>query len=159
MTHKWMEKLEEVLDEKLETFLGANPYQELLLKKEFKTNRSLSLHKRREHLQKKAQSHREKLLSLAKLVKEWRDRSNRAKAAGETQLASKADQYVKSLMKKGKALWSELVDIGELFQEIEKEIFELSEVSNPEQDLEEDWKVFQIEEELNQLKRNNSFKN
>ena len=162
MNQNWMEKLEERLDAKLAEFLKTNAYQEFLLNKEFKNERSISLTNRKKNLQTQAQNKRDKLLSLGKAVREWKERSNRAKKAGEPQLAEKADQYIKSLMKEGRVVWSELADLGQSFKEVEKEIFELSQrsqLNQPKPTLEKNWEVFQIQEELDELKRNNSFKN
>ena len=104
MNQNWTERLEEGLDAKLAEFLKANPYQEFLLKKEFQDERSISLNKRRKLLQTKAQEQRGRLLSLAKTVREWNERSRRAREAGEQKLANKADQYIKNLMKEGRVL-------------------------------------------------------
>ena len=85
----------------------------------------------------------------------WRSRVDRAKAAGAADLAERAEQHLSSLMNQGRALWTDLEDLGRRFSEVERQLMELrrqQQTPSP-STLEKDWALFEAQQELDQLRR------
>ena len=94
MSATWLDELERVLEERLTDFLSENPYQELLLHQQHQKDHYQNLKRQRQQLQKEAEELRRQLLTLAGTVREWSTRSNRARKAGASALADRADQHI-----------------------------------------------------------------
>jgi hercynine metabolism protein len=104
----WLEQLEARLEQQLEAFLRANPSQEALLQEQERLERR---QQQREALA-KAQVLRSELLHLASEIQQWRDRAQRARSAGATELADRAEQQVLQLMERGRQRWQSLEQLG-----------------------------------------------
>jgi len=104
----WLEQLEARLEQQLEAFLQANPAQEALLQEQERLERR---QQKREALA-KAEVLRSELLHLASEIQQWRDRAQRARSAGATELADRADQQVLQLMERGRQRWQSLEQLG-----------------------------------------------
>jgi len=104
----WLEQLEARLEQQLEAFLRANPAQEALLQEQERLERR---QQQREALA-KAEVLRGGLLHLASEIQQWRDRAQRARGAGATELADRADQQVHQLMERGRQRWQSLEQLG-----------------------------------------------
>ena len=104
----WLEQLEARLEQQLEAFLRANPAQEALLQEQEQLERRQQ--QRQTLLQ--AESLRSELLHTAAEIQQWRDRAQRARSAGATDLADRADQQVLQLMERGRQRWQSLEQLG-----------------------------------------------
>ena len=151
----WLEQLERELDARLSAFLRNNPVQDQLFSEQHLKDRAGALQRQRQQLQSEAKQQRQQLLRLAEDVRAWRSRVERARAAGATDLAVRAEQHLTSLMNQGRALWTDLEDLGRRFNEVERQLKELhqqQQTPSP-STLEKDWALFEAEQELDQLRR------
>ena len=151
----WLEQLERELDARLSAFLRNNPVQDHLFNEQHLKDRAAALQRQRQQLQSEAKHQRQQLLQLAEEVRGWRSRVDRAKAAGAADLAERAEQHLSSLMNQGRALWTDLEDLGRRFSEVERQLQELhqqKQTPSP-STLEKDWALFEAEQELEQLRR------
>ena len=105
----WLEQLEARLEQQLEAFLRANPAQEALLQEQERLERK----QRHSQLLLQAEVLRSELLQIAADVRQWRDRSDRARNAGATDLATRADRQVAQLMERGRLRWQALEQLGQ----------------------------------------------
>ncbi len=154
MSQDWLDQLEQKLEQKLEEFLRANPYQETLLKAQSSIDEFQTLHKKREVLTALAKEHREKLIQLAEDIRQWKERSARARKAGANQLSERADTHLIQLMSQGKRLWADFEQLGFHLKGIEREIAALSNLSKKSSStLEQAWDNFETEDALEMLKR------
>ena len=150
----WLEQLERELDARLSAFLRNNPVQDNLFSEQHLKDRAGALQRQRQQLQSEAKQQRQQLLQLAEDVRAWRNRVDRAKAAGATDLAERAEQHLSSLMNQGRALWADLEDLGRRFTEVEQQLKDLHQqrqTPSP-STLEKDWALFEAEQELEQLR-------
>ena len=104
----WLEQLEARLEQQLDAFLRGNPAQEALLQEQERLERR---QQQREALA-KAEVLRSELLHLASEIQQWRDRAQRARSAGATELADRAEQQVLQLMERGRQRWQSLEQLG-----------------------------------------------
>ena len=151
----WLEQLERELDARLSAFLRNTPVQDNLFSEQHLKDRAGALQRQRQQLQSEAKQQRQQLLSLAEDVRAWRNRVDRAKAAGANDLAERAAQHLSSLMSQGRALWADLEDLGRRFTEVEQQLKDLHQqrqTPSP-STLEKDWALFEAEQELEQLRR------
>ncbi len=151
----WLEQLERELDARLSAFLRNNPVQDHLFSEQHLKDRAAALQRQRQQLQSEAKQQRQQLLQLAEDVRAWRSRVDRAKAAGASDLAERAEQHLSSLMNQGRALWADLEDLGRRFNEVERQLEELrrqQQTPSP-STLEKDWALFEAQQELEQLRR------
>ena len=151
----WLEQLERELDARLSAFLRNNPVQDNLFSEQHLKDRAGALQRQRQQLQSEAKQQRQQLLQLAEDVRAWRNRVDRAKAAGANDLAERAAQHLSSLMNQGRALWADLEDLGRRFTEVEQQLKDLHQqrqTPSP-STLEKDWALFEAEQELEQLRR------
>jgi hercynine metabolism protein len=155
----WLDDLEARLERELERFLAANPDQEALLQDQEARDQRRELLSQRRSLQSQAERQRQALLQLAMEIRQWQERSHKARAAGATDLADRAGAHVETLMQQGRRLWQELGELGMRFGEVEQAIRALAarqaeaRRSNQGGDLERDWAAFEAEQELEQLRR------
>ena len=135
----WLEQLEARLEKQLEAFLQANPAQEALLQEE----------ERREQKQRllQAEALRSELLQIAAEIRQWRDRSERARSAGAADLAARADRQVSQLMERGRLRWQALEQLG---QEVRNSASPGRRGPEP---LDQAWARFELEQELEALRR------
>ena len=152
----WLDDLERSLEQRLDAFLRANPHQDLLLREQHLRDRQHSLEQRRRQLQDDARELRRQLLTLAADVRDWSDRSQRARTAGAQDLAVRAEQHVQSLMEQGRQLWRELDGLGGRFRTVEDELATLAANSkrpSPGRVIDQDWALFEAQQELEELRR------
>ena len=105
----WLEQLEARLEQQLEAFLRANPAQEALLQEQERQEQR----QRQRRLLALAEALRSELLQLAAEIRDWRDRAQRARAAGALDLAARADQQVAQRMERGRQRWQALEQLGQ----------------------------------------------
>ena len=152
----WLDDLERSLEQRLDAFLRSNPHQDVLLREQHLQDRQRSLQQRRQRLQQEAEDLRRQLLNLATEVRDWSTRCQRARDAGATDLAERADQHINTLMQQGRQLWGDLDKLGLSFRSVEQELNDLA-VTNkkpsPGRSLEEDWAFFEAQQELEELRR------
>lgn len=157
MSSSWLEELEARLDQQLEGFLRTNPQQEELLREQAARDRQRQLLAERVRLRQQAQEQRRELLRLAEEIRQWQERTGRARAAGAEDLAGRAEQHVTGLMDQGRHRWRALADLGQRFAGVEQELAELTSRPRtgaaPTPDLEADWARFEAQQELQELKR------
>ena len=141
------------LDARLSAFLRNNPAQENLFGEQHLKDRAAALQRQRQQLQGEAKQQRQQLLKLAENVRAWLSRVERAKAAGAGDLAVRAE--LTNLMNQGRALWTDLEDLGRRFNEVERQLKELQQQKKTPSPsiLEKDWALFEAEQELEQLRR------
>ena len=151
MINSWLEELERALERRFNEFLKENPNQEDLLNEQFKQDNIYKLLLEQKELLKKAQDIRKKLVNLSYKVNEWEARVTRAKKHGELKLAKRAELHISQLMSKGRNQWSNLDQIKDLLEKIERDFID-KENKAPKTMLEKDWMLFETDDELNQLK-------
>ena len=173
----WFERLEAQLEQQLEAFLAANPAQEALLREQEQQERQQRLKRRRLELRGQAEQARAGLLQLATEIAEWQRRVERARAAGASDLAARADQHLHGLMAQGRDRCQALGELGSQFRQVEQELDALAQAAasqereqpqaggaptDPAQadrapsdpaDLEQAWARFEAEQDLEQLRR------
>ena len=115
----WFEQLEARLEQQLEAFLRANPAQEALLQEQEQQDRARAWRERRLTLQQQAEGLRAELLELAAEINRWQQRVKRAREAGATELAERAEAHLNGLMEQGRQRWQLLVALGEALTELE----------------------------------------
>ncbi len=153
----WLEQLEARLEQQLEAFLRANPAQEALLQEQEQLERK----QRQKQLLLQAEALRSELLQIAAEVRQWRDRSDRARNAGATDLATRADRQVAQLMERGRVRWQALEQLG---REVEHNTAgaaaaqatgaaNTSSPSSANEPLDQAWTRFELEQELEALRR------
>lgn len=156
MAPTWLDQLERNLEDRLNAFLRANPDQDRLLREQHLQDRQRDLNRRRDQMQSQAKDLRRQLLSLAEQVQAWSERSRKAHAAGEKELAARAERHVQTLMEQGRNLWSELETLGRDFQGLDRQISELRQQASSQskgRSLDEDWALFEAKQELEELRR------
>ena len=149
----WLDQLEQELDQRLSSFLRSNPVQVRLFEEQHLRDRVHALQRQRQQLTEEASEQRRQLLALAADVKAWTDRTNRARAAGASDLARRADQHRAELMTQGHELWNDLASLGRRFDEVDAQLFELKQQNNNRSNLDQDWALFEAEQELEDLRR------
>lgn len=148
----WLEQLEARLEQQLEAFLRANPAQEALLQEQEQREQN---QRRRSQLQ-QAEVLRRELLQLATEIRQWRERAERARSAGATELAQRADQQVALLMERGRQRWQTLEQLGQQVQQVQGQAAaNAPEPSSPpaNEPLDQAWSRFELDQELEQLRR------
>ena len=164
----WMEELEARLNQQLESFLRANPQQEALLAEQAQRDRQQRLLHERLKLRQEAELQRQGLLRLAGEIRQWQERSERARGAGAEELAARAEAHIATLMEQGRNRWQTLAELGERFAAVERELAELTAAPTPPApgrsgervadgmaELEQDWRRFEAQHELEALRRRN----
>ncbi|WP_250395177.1 hercynine metabolism protein [Synechococcus sp. MU1655] len=157
MSPTWLDNLERGLEERLEQFLRSNPSQDQLLREQHLQDRQRDLHNRRGQQQLQARELRRQLLTLAEQVQAWTTRSEKARRASALELAQRADQHVAALMQQGRELWEEFEALGLQFAELEAQLNSLKtqeKQSTSRRSLDEDWALFEAQQELEELRRN-----
>lgn len=156
----WFDDLEARLNQQLEAFLQANPAQQTRLEQQEARDRQEQLGRQRLALQQQAQQHRQALLALVSEIRQWQGRTDKARQAGATDLAAKAEQHLNGLMLQGRQRWQQLAELGAQFAQVEAALQQLqaaaqSMPANPSGNggLEAEWAAFEAEQELQQLKR------
>jgi hercynine metabolism protein len=168
----WFEQLQAKLDQQLEAFLRANPAQEALLQDQEQQERSQQLRQRRSELNQQADVLRAELLQQAATIQQWQARVQRARQAGASDLASRAEAHVEALMEQGRQRWQLLEVLGEAYAELEQTLqreqgrqhtaptssagdhgSDARSEATPTPDLEQAWARFETEQELEQLRR------
>jgi hercynine metabolism protein len=163
-----MEELEARLNQQLESFLRANPQQEALLDEQAQRDRQQRLLQERLKLRQEAELQRQGLLRLAGEIRQWQERSERARGAGAEELAARAEAHIATLMEQGRNRWQTLAELGERFAAVERELAELTAAPTPPApgrsgervadgmaELEQDWRRFEAQQELEALRRRN----
>jgi hercynine metabolism protein len=164
----WLEELEARLNQQLESFLRANPQQEALLAEQAQRDRQQRLLHERLKLRQEAELQRQGLLRLAGEIRQWQERSERARGAGAEELAARAEAHIATLMEQGRNRWQTLAELGERFAAVERELAELTAAPTPPApgrsgervadgmaELEQDWRRFEAQQELEALRRRN----
>ena len=151
----WLDELEARLEQQLAAFLAANPSQEALLGEQEARDRQAQMVGQRRQLQRQAEQERQALLQLAAEIRCWQERVVKARAAGATALAERAEAHQQALMEQGRQRWQRLGELGVSFAAVERELGELE--SRPRQQrassLEQDWASFEAEQALEELRR------
>ena len=170
----WLDDLESRLESQLEAFLRTSPAQEALLAAQERQDRLNQLRRQRRDLQQQAEQQRQELLQLAVEIRQWQERVERARSAGATDLANRAETHSAGLMERGRLRWQNLAELGQQFTALEWELTELdrrAEAPNAAQEpgpangtspeatapapanLDSDWAAFEAQQELEQLRR------
>ena len=164
----WLDELEARLNQQLESFLRANPQQEALLAEQAQRDRQQRLLHERLKLRQEAELQRQGLLRLAGEIRQWQERSERARGAGAEELAARAEAHIATLMEQGRNRWQTLAELGERFAAVERELADLTAAPTPPApgrsgervadgmaELEQDWRRFEAQQELEALRRRN----
>ena len=151
----WLDELEARLEQQLAAFLAANPSQEALLEEQGARDRQARLVGQRRQLQRQAEQERQALLQLADEIRRWQERVVKARAAGATTLAERAEAHQQGLMEQGRQRWQQLGELGVSFAAVERDLRELENRPHPPRasSLEQDWAAFEAEQALEQLRR------
>ena len=151
----WLDELEARLEQQLAAFLAANPSQEALLEEQGARDRQARLVGQRCQLQRQAEQERQALLRLADEIRRWQERVVKARAAGATTLAERAEAHQQGLMEQGRQRWQQLSELGVSFAAVERDLRELENRPRPPRasSLEQDWAAFEAEQALEQLRR------
>jgi hercynine metabolism protein len=151
----WLDELEARLEQQLAAFLAANPSQEALLEEQGARDRQAQLVGQRRQLQRQAEQERQALLHLADEIRRWQERVIKARAAGATALAERAEAHQQGLMGQGRQRWQQLGELGVSFAAVERDLRELESRPRPPRasSLDQDWAAFEAEQALEQLRR------
>ena len=161
----WLEELEARLNQQLESFLRTNPQQEALLAEQDQRDRQQRLLSRRLKLRQEAELQRQGLLRLAGEIRQWQERTERARGTGADELVSKAEAHIATLMEQGRNRWQTLAELGERFTTVERDLAELTAtpstpaparaagVADGMAELEQAWSRFEAQQELEALRR------
>ena len=151
----WFDDLEARLNQQLDAFLQANPAQQTRLEQQEARERQQQLGRTRQQLQLQAEQQRQGLLALAAEIRQWQQRSSKARDAGAMALAERAEAHLASLMLQGRQRWQQLSELGARFAQVDAELEQLrAAAARPTgTGLEADWAAFEAEQELQQLKR------
>lgn len=151
----WLDELEARLEQQLAAFLAANPSQEALLEEQGARDRQARLVGQRRQLQRQAEQERQALLQLAEEIRRWQERVVKARTAGATTLAERAEAHQQGLMEQGRQRWQQLSQLGVSFAAVERDLRELENRPRPPRasSLEQDWAAFEAEQALEQLRR------
>jgi hercynine metabolism protein len=151
----WLDELEARLEQQLAAFLAANPSQEALLEEQGARDRQARLVGQRRQLQRQAEQERQALLQLAEEIRRWQERVVKARTAGATTLAERAEAHQQGLMEQGRQRWQQLSQLGVSFAAVERDLRELENRPHPPRasSLEQDWAAFEAEQALEQLRR------
>jgi hercynine metabolism protein len=162
----WLDELEARLNQQLESFLRANPQQEALLAEQDQRDRQQRLLNERLKLRQEAELQRQGLLRLAGEIRQWQERSERARGAGAQDLATRAEAHIATLMEQGRSRWQTLGELGERFAAVERDLSELTAtpaapapkggsgaVADGMAELEQAWRRFEAQQELEALRR------
>jgi len=161
----WLDQLEARLERQLEAFLASNPAQQALLQEQEARDRQAQLVGERSRLQRQAEQRRQRLLELAREIRSWHQRVDRARAAGADELAQRAEAHMAELMDQGRRSWHQLAELGQQFNAVEHALQELAAAparppTSPQAqagpggdpDLERAWAAFEAQQELERLK-------
>jgi hercynine metabolism protein len=151
----WLDELEARLEQQLAAFLAANPSQEALLEEQGARDRQARLVGQRRQLQRQAEQERQALLQLAEEIRRWQERVVKARTAGATTLAERAEAHQQGLMEQGRQRWQQLSQLGVSFAAVERDLRELENRPHPPRasSLEQDWAAFEAEQALEQLRQ------
>lgn len=168
----WFEQLEAKLEQQLEAFLRANPALDALLRDQAQQEQRQRLLRQRLDLQQQAETLRAELLALAGTIQQWQGRVGRARQAGATELAERAEAHCRELMEQGRRRWQRLEDLGREFSELETALQNAqvatgsappeaerratppSDASNASpDDLDRSWARFEADQDLEELRR------
>jgi hercynine metabolism protein len=151
----WFDDLEARLNQQLDAFLQANPAQQTRLEQLEARERQQQLGRTRQQLQLQAEQQRQGLLALAADIRQWQQRSTKAREAGATALAERAEAHLATLMLQGRQRWQYLSELGARFARVDAELEQLRTAAArpPGSGLDADWAAFEAEQELQQLKR------
>ena len=86
-------------------------------------------------------------------MRAWKERTDRARAAGAEDLAVQAEAHLNTLMEQGRRLWGDLGALGRRFNEVDQQLTELQQQPKQQNNLDKDWALFEAEQELNELRR------
>ncbi len=115
----WFSRLEQQLEQQLDAFLQANPGQARQLELQEQRERLERLQRQRLELQSGAERVRQELINLAAEIAQWQERVERARNAGATELAERAEAHLAGLMARGRDRWQALADLGASLQQLE----------------------------------------
>ena len=133
-------------------------------------------------LRQEAELQRQGLLRLAGEIRQWRERVEKARGAGASDLAGRAEAHIVTLMEQGRSRWQTLGEVGERFAAVERDLQQLtaraapaqapgqggqgatgdggrekrgqdSAKASPMEELEQAWASFETEQELESLRR------
>ena len=161
----WLEVLEARLNQQLESFLRTNPQQEALLAEQDQRDRQQRLLSERLKLRQEAELQRQGLLRLAGEIRQWQERTERARGAGADELVGRAEAHIATLMEQGRNRWQTLAELGERFTTVERDLAELTAtpstpaparaagVADGMAELEQAWSRFEAQQELEALRR------
>ena len=163
----WFSRLEQQLEQQLDAFLQANPGQARQLELQEQRERLERLQRQRLELQSSAERVRQELINLAAEIAQWQERVTRARNAGATELAERAEAHLAGLMARGRDRWQALADLGASLQQLEAELKAAQAAGatasaagpaakprpEPGDDLDQAWARFEADQELEQLRR------
>ena len=159
MESSWWQRLEQELEQQFDRFLSDHPNQKELLDQEHWNEQQRRKHQRLLGIDQEAQNLRQHLLKLSKEISAWSERVKRARTAGAHDLASRAETHLSHLMGQGRAQWQALASLGEEAKQLKQELAAAKQPpkSRPgtAADLEEAWRRFEAEQELDELRRHN----
>ena len=160
MESSWWQRLEQELEQQFDRFLSDHPNQKELLDQEHWNEQQRRKHHRLLAIDQEAQDLRQRLLKLSKDISAWSERVQRARAAGAHDLAGKAETHLSHLMGQGRAQWQALASLGEEAQQLKQELAAAKQppktTTGKAADLEEAWRRFEAEQELDELRRRKS---
>ena len=149
----WLDQLERELDQRLSAFLKSNPLHDQRVREQHQQDRAVALQRQRQQLQQEAEQQRQCLIDLAAEIRSWTQRTERAKEAGADDLSRRAQAHLNGLMDQGRQQWSDLENLSRRFGEVDAQLMELAnQTASNSPGLEQDWALFEAEQELEQLR-------
>jgi hercynine metabolism protein len=158
MSASWFDELTRELERQLEVFLDDHPSQRELLEREEEAEAQRRRQRRLLEIAAAADRERQRLLSLSGEIRQWRERVDRARSAGATDLAVRAEEHLGRLMGQGREAWQALAALGEEDARLRAELNRREAPPEPApvgagDQLEQDWAAFEADQELQELRR------
>ena len=156
MESSWWQRLEQELEQQFDRFLSDHPNQKELLNQEHWNEQQRRKHQRLLGIDQEAQDLRQRLLKLSKEISAWSERVKRARTAGAHDLANRAEAHLSHLMGQGRAQWQALASLGKEAQSLQQDLKDSkppAKETKTASDLEEAWRRFEAEQELDDLRR------
>lgn len=158
MSASWFDDLTRELERQLEVFLDDHPSQRQLLEQEEQAEAQRRRQRRLLEIAAAADRERQRLLTLSREIRQWRERVDRARSAAAADLADRAEEHLGRLMGQGREAWQALEALGEEDARLRAELNRREAPPEPAasgtgDQLEQDWAAFEADQELQELRR------
>tara|TARA_Y100001968_G_scaffold292203_1_gene297230 strand:- start:583 stop:1062 length:480 start_codon:yes stop_codon:yes gene_type:complete len=154
MHEDWLKKIDKFLETSLDEFLASNHYQNQIWNDQINKDKELEICNEYLNLIKQASSYREKIIYIAREIKDWNKRRKKTSDANEKDLENKVNKHIDNLMKAGREYWEILNQIKLELIKKDTELRNNPNIQNKDSKSKNyEFRNSLIEEELNILRR------